>query len=70
MNKLSERLKEKMQVVCEKERIKKHYDKNANFREFKEGALVLMRTQDLAGKLEDIWGGPYEPEGSPMSLMS
>ena len=63
--KLSERLKEMMQVVCEKERLikermKKHYDKNANLREFNEGTLVLVRTPDLAGKLEDIWEGPYE----------
>ena len=65
VNKLSERLKEMMQVVCEKERLakermKKHYDKNAKLREFNEGALVLVRTPDLAGKLEDIWEGPYE----------
>ena len=38
VNKLSERLKEMMQVVCEKERLakermKKHYDKNANLRD-------------------------------------
>ena len=65
VNKLSERLKEMMQVVCEKERLakermKKHYDKNANLREFNEGELVLVRTPDLAGKLEDIWEGPYD----------
>ena len=65
LNKLSERLKEMMQVVCEKERLakermKKHYDKNANLREFNEGTLVLVRTPDLAGKLEDIWEDPYE----------
>ena len=64
MNKLSEKLKEMMQVVCEKERLakermKKHYDKNANLREFNECALVLVGT-DLAGKLEDIWESPYE----------
>ena len=34
--------------------------KNANLREFNEGTLVLVRTPDLAGKLEDIWEGPYE----------
>ena len=65
VNKLSERLREMMQVVCEKERLakermKKHYDKNAKLREFNEGALMLVRTPDLAGKLEDIWEGPYE----------
>ena len=42
-------------MVCEKEilareRMKKHYDKNANLREFKEGGLVLMRTPDLVGE--------------------
>ena len=51
-------------MVCEKERLakemKKHYDKNANLMEFNEGALVLVRPPDLAGKLEDIWEGPYE----------
>ena len=62
---LSERLKEMMQVVSErerlaKERMKKHYDKNAKLSEFNEGALVLVRTPDLARKLEDIWEGPYE----------
>ena len=40
--------------------MKKHYDKNAKLREFNEGALVLVRTPDLAEKLEDIWEGPYE----------
>ena len=65
VNKLSKRLKEMMQVVCEKERLakermKKHYDKNAKLREFNEGTLVLVRTPDLAGKLEDIWEGSYE----------
>ena len=52
-------------MMCEKERLvkermKKHNDKNANLREFNEGSLMLMRTPDLAGKLEDIWEGPYE----------
>ena len=64
VNKLSERLKEMMQVVCEKERLAKErmkkHDKNANLREFNEGTLVLVRTPDLAGKLEDIWECPYE----------
>ena len=65
VNKLGERLKEMMQVVCEKERLakermKKHNDKNAKLREFNEGALVLVRRPDLAGKLEDIWEVPYE----------
>ena len=75
VNKLSERLMEMMQVVCEKERLakermKKHYDKNTNLREFKnEGVLVLVRIPDLAEKLEYIWEGPYE-ERSPLSLMS
>ena len=40
--------------------MKKHYDKNAKLREFNEGALVLVRTPDLAGKFEDIREGPYE----------
>ena len=65
VNKLSERLKEMMQVVCEKERLakermKKHYDKKAKLREFNEGVLVLVRTPDLAGKLEAIWEYPYD----------
>ena len=64
VNRLSERLKEMMQVVCEKkklakERMKKQYDKNAKLREFNESALVLMRIPDLAGKLEAIWECPY-----------
>ena len=51
--------------------MKKHYDKNANLREFNEGTLVLVRTPDLAGKLEGNWEGPYElPDGSPLSFMS
>ena len=29
-------------------------------RKLNEGTLVLVRTTDLAGKLEDIWEGPYE----------
>ena len=56
--------KEMMQVVCEKERLakermKKHYDKNAKLRDFNEGELVLERTPELAG-LEYIWEAPYE----------
>ena len=40
VNKLNERLKEMMQVLCEKERLakermKKHSDKNTNLREYK-----------------------------------
>ena len=65
VNQLSKGLKEMMQVVCEKERLakgrmKKYYDKNANLREFNEGMLVLVRTLDLAEKLEDIWEGLCE----------
>ena len=47
-------------MVCEKERMKKHYDKNTKLREFNEGVLVLMRTPDLAGKLEAIWECPHD----------
>ena len=40
--------------------MKKYYDRNAKLREFLEGSLVLIRTLELLGKLEDVWEGPYE----------
>ena len=75
VNKLSKRLKEMMQVVCEKERLakermKKHYDKNAKLREFNEGALVLEH-QTWQESLRTFGKVHMKlPEVSPLSLMS
>lgn len=54
-----------MEIVCEQEteakrKMKAQYDKQAKVREFEVGSLVLIRTPDLASKLDDIWEGPYE----------
>ena len=40
--------------------MEKYYDRNAKLREFSGGILVLVRTPELLGKLEDVWEGPYE----------
>ena len=37
-----------------------YYDRNAKKRDIEEGSLVLVRTLDLQGQLEDVWEGPYE----------
>ena len=53
-----------MQVVVEREKaakttMKYQYDKKAKAREMEEGMLVLFRTHDISGKLDDLWGRPF-----------
>ena len=43
-----------------KDKMKKYYDRNVKKRDFDEGNLILVRTPDLQGILEDVWEGPYE----------
>ena len=65
IEKLGEKLKAVREVISvkeciAKERMKKYYNKEAVLRNFDEGSLVLLRTPDLRGKLEDKWEGPFE----------
>ena len=65
IKKLGDKLKAVREVISAKdgiakERMKKYYDKKAVLRNFDEGSLVLLRTPDLRGKLEDQWDGPFE----------
>ena len=43
-----------------KEKMKASYDRQAKDRQLEEGTLVLVRTPDLKGKLEDVWDRPFE----------
>ena len=43
-----------------KTKVKEKYDERAVFREYKPGAMVLLHTPLLMGKLELVWQGPYE----------
>ena len=40
--------------------MKAQYDKRAQSRELKVGILVLVRTPNLSGKLDDLWDGPFK----------
>lgn len=64
VNQMQQQLKSMSEIVQDKERkakeqMKKGYDKHAVERVFSVGAMVLVRTPDLEGKLSDLWDGPY-----------
>ena len=65
VDQLGEKLIEMREVVVEREKaakasMKAQYDKKAQSRELEVGMLVLVRTPNLSGKLDDLWDGPYK----------
>ena len=65
VNQMQGQLKSMSEIVQDKEtrakeRMKNGYDKHAVARVISIGAMVLVRTPDLEGKLSDLWDGPYE----------
>ena len=65
INTRGERLADMKEVVSDrkkvaKEKMKALYDRQAKDRQLEEGTLILVRTPDLKGKLEDVWDGPFE----------
>ena len=63
VDQLVEKLIEMREVVVEREKptkasMKAQYDKKVQSRELEVGMLVLVRTPNLSGKLDDLWDGP------------
>ena len=62
---LGEKLIEMREVVVEREKVAKasmkaQYEKKAQSRELEVGMLVLVRTPNLSGKLDDLWDGSLQ----------
>ena len=65
VDQLVEKLIEMREVVVEREKaakasMKAQYDKKVQSSELEVGMLVLVRTPNLSGKLDDLWDGPFK----------